>query len=1181
MSRKSNQDNSEWKSIKVGTRSVNIECVQTTDYKAQATVQEEIQYSSAFCIGMNKAQCGFCKMWFEKKSVSNKVSNQRILDLQKKWNIDRSAKRFQLASFLYNICTVCIFCAQLFDTEDPAVENTNNISDEAIQANERSEPVLIVDIVRKNLAIDRRAYQSSDVDGLTANNCINSSSKSGSKTRFEVDPWWEMDLGSLRNVHAVAVTIMKKLQSETSLYIIALSKSVGFENPSLDRVLSEAIGYQNLKFSKFSSGEAEIEEKSWELPADSRVRAVRIQLRGQGCLHLMAVKAFQGDAPDIEAPHTDDDKISYAAIPLSIIRKFAKKKKISKPIASVKVHSVSDKIRDQYTTMFAWRSRAMEAVGYFDGIGGGNGIDWLLTLRDLLFHAVIGIDEKIANSAAALQMKPLPIRTHEMRNNALMLPEPRCALRPLLLKLRTIFLSMQSRQRLKEIGALQKFPPLIAIATTGFDQALGCLASVFHYLETGTFIAASSAVTVFTATQKIEAGRASPKSTNSATDCPDLLMTSCSWSQFLIIMELFCRYDYNRIVDEAFAVDATIFESLSESYSPPVIKPIAPYNSSIISPGNSSCITDLDTFIPPTPFNRHITLNTTTDKKKKSLKVLSKGRPTVMVLSDNDNDDDSVTSGMKSKISHMSAIQKLYSKKSQLSKQLNESEEQHRSINHRHIEDSSLLSPVTVYTKASPAYLPSSTGRDDRDGLSWASIEEGFDDSVSCLTAFHKMAGGGSRLGSRTGKKSAPLTLLELTNRDRGVLKSSGKGISLERIPLSRSIERLAIISNRLYADTDTGLDTESTGDDNDMCLNDTNSFEGTTSSRVSHSRSLPVPPQSSAESVLTVNTTLDFGGTVGSATVFSRSSSSRKITRQSSKRSDSFVSRAGLTVDVRSSSPTHAGNTASPSTMSSKMTRTMSMKASPTRSEKSVATSTLPQPSVPNFTEETSEVIKVLTQNDFLKPCALCLRKFPISALGLTVILKHVQYLRKELERGPPATYNKTFSGANISIAKKTKQSMSNEVTATAIASSDIDTLAGGLSQVTVTVTVTRDEVMESEDESEKGQGMKLYRTVRVCQFCSQFFDPDVEDGVALPSRQALDEVTTSTSKDLTNQILRFYDDRYGDKYSNITWSLKNDQGAVDARMRAKKALEVFRQGTANSSNANPKDSSPTRGRG
>jgi hypothetical protein len=37
----------------------------------------------------------------------------------------------------------------------------------------------------------------------------------------------------------------------------------------------------------------------------------------------------------------------------------------------------------------------------------------------------------------------------------------------------------------------------------------------------------------------------------------------------------------------------------------------------------------------------------------------------------------------------------------------------------------------------------------------------------------------------------------------------------------------------------------------------------------------------------------------------------------------------------------------------------------------------------------------------------------------------------------------------------------------------------------------------------------LSMYNSVRVCLFCSQYFDPDYHDGIILPSRQ-LDKVGT-----------------------------------------------------------------------
>ena len=54
-------------------------------------------------------------MWFSKTSVVRKVTNHKVVEIQRNWNISVDGKRFQAASYLYAVSNVCTFCSQFFD----------------------------------------------------------------------------------------------------------------------------------------------------------------------------------------------------------------------------------------------------------------------------------------------------------------------------------------------------------------------------------------------------------------------------------------------------------------------------------------------------------------------------------------------------------------------------------------------------------------------------------------------------------------------------------------------------------------------------------------------------------------------------------------------------------------------------------------------------------------------------------------------------------------------------------------------------------------------------------------------------------------------------------------------------------------------------------------------------------
>jgi hypothetical protein len=78
----------------------------------------DIKYTLAYEKTVNKEQCGLCRMYFNRNSMKYRVVNHRINDLQKLWNYARKGRRYESASFLYTVSSVCVFCSQLFSEVD-------------------------------------------------------------------------------------------------------------------------------------------------------------------------------------------------------------------------------------------------------------------------------------------------------------------------------------------------------------------------------------------------------------------------------------------------------------------------------------------------------------------------------------------------------------------------------------------------------------------------------------------------------------------------------------------------------------------------------------------------------------------------------------------------------------------------------------------------------------------------------------------------------------------------------------------------------------------------------------------------------------------------------------------------------------------------------------------------------
>ena len=79
-----------------------------------------------------KDQCALCKGNYDRSSVMYRIPNHRIIDLQKSWNYVREGRRYQSASFLYAMTTVCVFCFQLVSH---LPENERNVHSNSLVTN--------------------------------------------------------------------------------------------------------------------------------------------------------------------------------------------------------------------------------------------------------------------------------------------------------------------------------------------------------------------------------------------------------------------------------------------------------------------------------------------------------------------------------------------------------------------------------------------------------------------------------------------------------------------------------------------------------------------------------------------------------------------------------------------------------------------------------------------------------------------------------------------------------------------------------------------------------------------------------------------------------------------------------------------------------------------------------------
>jgi hypothetical protein len=162
------------------------------------------------------------------------------------------------------------------------------------------------EVQRSNLAmldLDCRTYQSSIVDNMDSTNAVTVPYHLWSKTRREVDPWWEIDFGGRdRNLSAISFYSNMMSKENISIVVLLLKKPVGFENPFLDKVQRDSAA----QFKEFELSPVELAPGQAAAPDDlgslyqwqigsCTCKAVRIQLRGIKPLAIREFKAFLGD----------------------------------------------------------------------------------------------------------------------------------------------------------------------------------------------------------------------------------------------------------------------------------------------------------------------------------------------------------------------------------------------------------------------------------------------------------------------------------------------------------------------------------------------------------------------------------------------------------------------------------------------------------------------------------------------------------------------------------------------------------------------------------------------------------------------------------------------------------------------------------------------------------------------
>lgn len=312
-----------------------------------------------------RGQCALCERRYMRRELASVVLMKRIFDQRRKWGmVIQDSKKFSAASSLYAKAPVCLLCREILLHEDEATL--------AAFESEPTEPLLSAPPLRtadvkpsrpneqdggddvgtmiwnsilldwhqqpheddthllKDIALNKRARQSSTVLDMDARNAVQVDAVRCAHTKEELQPWWEVDLANYYVVHSVKlwlrddvshlyngnatragsvlmhgsnsasqITVLQQQQRKTTLrptlqprvrhlgafplhVSISMKTGVGRD---MDDILASCV-------SSHCVDERVLAPIVWHAPPNSRGRFVRIQAEGQAILHIEKVHVY-------------------------------------------------------------------------------------------------------------------------------------------------------------------------------------------------------------------------------------------------------------------------------------------------------------------------------------------------------------------------------------------------------------------------------------------------------------------------------------------------------------------------------------------------------------------------------------------------------------------------------------------------------------------------------------------------------------------------------------------------------------------------------------------------------------------------------------------------------------------------------------------------------------------------
>lgn len=568
MSSKQNDDHMRWNQIEIEGSTYTFERPPALLAKIDL---EAIQSTPVYHKTEGKEQCGMCKMYYRKDSVKCRVPNHRIIDIRRALKYPVDGQRYNTASYLYASSCVCTFCAQMFsDLYDPH-EKKQKASGDLANIDRVEKLHIQTQIKRANTAIDKRTYQSSIIDKMHSDLAITIPYNQWSKTRREVDPWWEVDFGQPENIDSLTFDFYNHNLADCSIYILLLQKPMGHENPFLDQLINQAVQSSEHRIAGTSTNNEETVK--WTVPYGTTCQAIRVQLRGIHSLYIKGFCAYKGDNfVKVDKLETESImKTSYAT--LSPIRQDSALKAMMSANhrsygkssegggieqmggvlekAAAKTDKLQQLVYSRYEELNLWKEKVKDIASFFKE-------EELKAIFYVIFIPCvledqgnkkydIGQPHKLPNSARDRVM----ITEDELMDDGLLKHNPRCELETLYHKLRSIVLLLQSQGLHVKNEHLKLLYENVALMNLVDDSqdALHELHSVFESCE--RFWKYSDAKSQKAHDKKVQK-QITLSPSKRKTIRLQKVARGCSWSQFIMLISFVVQ---NRIEE----IPKTIF----------------------------------------------------------------------------------------------------------------------------------------------------------------------------------------------------------------------------------------------------------------------------------------------------------------------------------------------------------------------------------------------------------------------------------------------------------------------------------------------------------------------------------------------------------------------------------------------------------------------------------------------